>query len=478
MRICCFFVTVGWSVGVGLFGGTFASIAQESSSESTAVLTTEQQNALEEVTESDVKATISFLACDELQGRATASQGFQIASAYVASRFQAAGLEGGAESQTFFQETTVPTVRCPTVGIVLLDRDGNPIEHYGLLAASDTRIQFAGEFKSVDLDNIGDEVLDAVVMADWNSSSKDLKAHIELVRACNKLQSKQAKGLILFVEPDHDLLRRAEFARAELRIEDNRLRVGVPILLAPKTAREKIAQVDFPKKIDVQSKVRNVIGVLKGSDAELSKQAIIFSAHLDHLGARPDSGDGIFNGADDDASGVTAVLELADAFASMKTKPKRTVIFMTFWGEESGLLGSKHYAANPLWPHSQTVANINIEMIGRPEEGAHEKIWMTGWNESDLGTLMQTAASKHGKVVFEHPRFSSMLYRASDNASFVDAGVVAHSFSAGSLHSDYHQPSDEWQKLDLTHMTRVIHSLYLASLPISEGEITPRRTPR
>jgi Zn-dependent M28 family amino/carboxypeptidase len=225
--------------------------------------------------------------------------------------------------------------------------------------------------------------------------------------------------------------------------------------------------------------MRNVIGILPGSDPDLAKEAILFSAHLDHLGTHPKmEGDGIYNGADDDASGVTAVVMLADAFAAMPERPKRSLLFMAFWGEESGLLGSKQFVANPSWPLDQIVANINIEMIGRPEGGARGKIWMTGWQESNLGSILRDSASQWGTEIFEHPTHSARLYRASDNWSFVERGLVAHSFSAGSLHEDYHGPDDEWDRLEIPHMTQVIRGLMLGSLPLLDGSITPQRTPK
>lgn len=151
---------------------------------------------------------------------------------------------------------------------------------------------------------------------------------------------------------------------------------------------------------------------------------------------------------------------------------------MTFWGEEKGLLGSRHYASQPTWPLDKLVANINIEMVGRPKPGAAGKIWMTGWQQSDLGPMLAAAAKAIDVRIFEHPQHSQPLYRASDNYSFVEKGVVAHSFSAGSLHDDYHQPGDEWGKLELRHMTRVIQGLFVGSMPLANGEVTPKPSPR
>ena len=99
---------------------------------------------------------------------------------------------------------------------------------------------------------------------------------------------------------------------------------------------------------------------------------------------------------------------------------------------------------------------------------------MTGWNQSDLGSIMFKGAARAGVRVFAHKRFSQMLYRQSDNYSLVKVGVVAHSFSAGSLHEDYHQPSDEWQKLQIPHMTKVVRGLFAGSLPIAQGQFTPK----
>ena len=170
---------------------------------------------------------------------------------------------------------------------------------------------------------------------------------------------------------------------------------------------------------------------------------------------------------------MTAVVSLADAFARLKTKPRRSVVFVTFWGEEKGLLGSKHFVDNPLWPLSKIVANINIEMVGRPETDAREKAWMTGWKHSDLGSMMNSGSQRMGVEIFNRTDVGEMLYSRSDNYSFVKKGVVAHSFSAGSLHADYHQPSDEWEKLDIPHMTKVIQGLFAGALYVAEHQVAP-----
>ena len=223
--------------------------------------------------------------------------------------------------------------------------------------------------------------------------------------------------------------------------------------------------------------VRNVLGVLRGVDDVLSSEAILVTAHLDHIGTLSRGDDRVYNGADDNASGVTAVLALADAFASLELRPRRSIVFATFWGEEKGLLGSKAFVQKPLWPLDHITANVNIEMVGRPEPDAREKVWMTGWRHSNLGELMNAGSQRVNVEIFNRTDVGEMLYTRSDNASFVRRGVVAHSFSAGSLHADYHQPGDEWEKLDIPHMTKVLQGLFCGILHVANSDDGPKATP-
>ena len=433
------------------------------------------QTALEEITQNDVTAMVPFLSSDELGGRDTPSPGLTVASSYIASRFRAAGLTGGAEGESFFQVHEIATTQVTNEGIIATDA-GEPFKHFGLLSAGNEVVEFSGlpEFVRHD-DDWQDRKFSGVV----HFTPGDLTGPRErffLIRSLSVLKRNGATGILLAVDEDNPMVGEARKSLQPKMVNPRMPGTPPATLLVPAREWEGEVKLKLPAQMHGKAEVRNVIGVLKGSDEELAKEAIIFSAHLDHVGTTAGLTDPIFNGADDDASGCTAVCEIADAFGALPVAPKRTVIFMTFWGEEKGLLGSRHYAANPEWPLDKTVANINIEMVGRPEPGAHEKAWMTGWYASDLGELMANASKDFGVTIFEHPTFSDQLYRASDNASFVDKGVIAHSFSAGSLHDDYHQPGDEWEKLNLRHMTKVIQGLFVASLPLANGEVTPAST--
>jgi hypothetical protein len=443
---------------------------------------------IEQITEGRVTATISFLASDELAGRGTGTPEFDIAAAFVASRFRGAGLEGGGPDGSYFHETVSDQTRTPS-DLVFQSSENIPIAHSGLLIAGQDPFEYSGVVTDISIDAIKDKdptpgSLSGVVRGALETSAKGSRALSQLLRVASQLESSGAKALLLDAEPDSEWIKLADQARSKPRVEGNARgaasRPNLPIvLIAPATKLTGDVRLNVPPQITEKKSMRNVIGLLRGSDPGLSSQAILYSAHLDHLGTNAKMPvDGIFNGADDDASGVTAVVTLADAFGAMLERPKRSLLFMAFWGEESGLLGSKQFVANPSWPLDKIVANVNIEMIGRPEGGARGKIWMTGWQESNLGSLMNASSSRFGVEIFEHPKFSSMLYRASDNWSFVEKGVVAHSFSAGSLHPDYHQPDDEWDRLEIPHMTQVIRGLMVGSLPLIDGSVTPQASPK
>jgi len=418
--------------------------------------------ALQKINEQSVTESIKFLASDELAGRDTPSPGLDKASDYVARRFKNAGLEPLDTAGTYFQTITKATAKAPRSAV--LTNDGKALETVGVLSANETAFKFDGPVTLVAAKPEPNQKFDgpvSFVAPPFNQRS----SQGTFAKRIAQLRSQGATACLVQVKPKHQLVG---------RVDEFKGIIG-PVILIPPTQLGTVS-IELDKQINGSAEVKNVIGILRGSDTQLAKQAIIFSAHLDHIGIANTTGDTINNGADDDASGVTAVLTLADAYAALPVKPKRSVIFMTFWGEEKGLLGSRHYASDPAWPLADTIANLNLEMLGRPEPGAQGKVWMTGWDQSDLGTLLKEGAQQAEVLVFEHPRFSGFLYRQSDNWSFVEKGVIAHSFSAGSLHSDYHKPSDEWEKLRLDHMTKVIRGLFLGSLPLANGEVTPKKS--
>ncbi len=211
----------------------------------------------------------------------------------------------------------------------------------------------------------------------------------------------------------------------------------------------------------------NVIGILPGKDPALRNEYILVDAHLDHLGVgRPLNGDSIYNGADDDASGVTAVLEIARALAA-GPGVGRSVIFAATTGEEMGLLGTRWYIAHPARPLDQLVGNLEVEMIGRPDSlaGGPGRAWLTGYERSTMGDSL----AAEGIPIVADPRPDQHFFERSDNIAFARMGIPAHTLSSFNLHDDYHRPSDDVSKVDFAHMTAVIAAAINAVRILADG---------
>ena len=201
---------------------------------------------------------------------------------------------------------------------------------------------------------------------------------------------------------------------------------------------------------------RNVIGVLAGSDAKLKDQVILLTAHLDHIGVgTPVNGDSIYNGADDDASGCVAVLQLARALAA-GPRPKRTVLFVLFGSEETGGQGDQYFLQYPPLPLDRIVANLEFEMIGRPDPAVKpDELWLTGYDRSTLGPEL----ARRGAKLVADPHPAQQFFRRSDNFALAKRGIIAQTVSSYGLHSDYHRPSDDLAHIDFKHMEHAIASM-------------------
>lgn len=213
----------------------------------------------------------------------------------------------------------------------------------------------------------------------------------------------------------------------------------------------------------------NVVGIIDGADPAHKNEVVLVDAHYDHLGiAFPSAGstDSIYNGADDDASGTTAVIEIARAIKA-GPPPKRTLIFIATTGEETGLLGTNWYIAHPVRPLSQMVANLEIEMMDRPDSlaGGVGKAWLTGYERSTMGDTL----AAHGIPIVKDPRPDQNFFQRSDNIAFARMGIPAHTLSSFDLHRDYHQADDEVRLANFEHMAGVITAATAAVRLLADG---------
>ena len=217
----------------------------------------------------------------------------------------------------------------------------------------------------------------------------------------------------------------------------------------------------------------NVIGLLEGS--KMKNEYVIISAHYDHLGKK-DNGDGdlIFNGANDNASGVAAVLMLAEYFKKANIN-KRSLLFVAFTAEEMGLVGS-NYFGKTISPDS-IIAGINIEMIGKESPFGPNSAWLTGFERSNFGTIIQKNLSGSNYKLHPDPYKNYRLFFRSDNASLARLGIPAHTFSTSPMDKDldYHKVTDEARTLNIETITQTIKAIAIGTESIITGEDTPTR---
>ncbi len=211
----------------------------------------------------------------------------------------------------------------------------------------------------------------------------------------------------------------------------------------------------------------NVAAMIRGSDPTLRDEVVLVTAHYDHIGiGNPVDGDSINNGADDDASGNIALLEIAKALKAGPA-PRRTILFVSITGEEVGGFGTSWYLRHPLLPLEKTVVDLNIEMIAHPDSlaGGFGKAWVTGYERSTLGDLL----ADNGIPVVPDPRPGQNFFSRSDNVAFARAGIPAHSISTFNLETPYHNPKDEASTINAEHMAWVIEAITQAVRLLGDG---------
>jgi hypothetical protein len=412
------------------------------------------------IIERNVRAEMNFLAGDAMQGRGSGSQFERIAAEYIGSQFMQFGLEPAGENgwdgkPTFVQTVTVQGREMLT-GLSIAGDAGSAIV-YGrdIVALGISAREINGPLQKISLG--GSAAKGAVVLVKLDPAAK----FSEIQSALGKLRQEGAAAIILS-EINEARQQWSEIAAQRVSIS----RRG-SLFLMSNEAFESMSKLADGSSISIAGKFApgvntftwNAIGKLTGSDPMLRSQVVLLSSHLDHLGVRPNAptDDKIFNGADDDASGSVAVLELARTLANGR-RPKRTVFFVCFGSEEAGGFGANYFVNNLPFPKEKLVANLEFEMIGRPDTAVKpEELWLTGYERSNLGPEL----AKRGAKLVQDPHPNQNFFQRSDNYTLARQGIIAHTVSSFGLHKDYHQSSDEVKMIDFVHMTRSINSMVL-----------------
>lgn len=422
------------------------------------------------IRERDIRAELGFLASDALQGRGSGTNNERLAAEYIASQFRQFGLEPGGDADSAGNKDFVQRV------VLEATRFSGPPSLAVTAGANTQTWQFGRDFLVSFLratkitgnlqviDPSGTPAQGAVVVVK-SLNSTDTQKRQEMM-----LKARSAGAVAIALIESENNKRTREAGNARLPSLPGRIAgesSGEPAFAVIALRQESLdalaamgdgAKVEFtgPTEAAESRSTWNAVGVLRGSDPRAASQVLVLSAHLDHLGVNESlTGDKIFNGADDDASGCVAVLELARVFASGR-RPRRTIYFVCFGSEEAGGYGSRYFIANSTVPLTEIVANLNFEMLGRPDAKVPPAtLWLTGYDRSNLGPTL----AKRGAAIVADPHPEQNFFQRSDNYTLALRGVVAHTISSYGLHTDYHRPSDDISKIDFPFMTRSLNSL-------------------
>ena len=396
------------------------------------------------IEEESVSKILKTLSADELRGRQALTPDIEKAATFISTKFNAAGLETLENQNGFLQSFSLQEVSIQSSSIMLDDKKLNAERFFGFLN--------------------GDTI---------NWATNDIKAQ-EIKEGDNfrtKVQefSSSDGNVLVFVDPSFsDIFGRYQsfYSRPSRNLEKGTSNTVFVLAEIPATFNIEILSSVEEKSLE------NVVGIIPGKRAD---EIVLFSAHYDHIGIRTAiEGDSIANGANDNASGVTAVIELANHFKS-RGKPERTLMFAAFTAEEMGGYGSQYFSKqlNP----NEIVAMFNIEMIGKPAVSGPNTAWITGYERSTFGELLSKSAEGTIYEFFPDPYPRQNLFYRSDNATLARLGVPAHSISTTPIDvdKDYHQVSDEFETIDIPHLTNTIKAIAKAAEGIVSGKDTPTR---
>jgi hypothetical protein len=455
--------------------------------------TPQLQAVLDHVSATSLRGHLSFIASDLLEGRATPSRGLDLAAEYIAAQFRRAGLEPAGEDG-YFQTAEMIELEPPKDGFEMTICDADrairvksgevtPRFHTPLEIPAANIYKLAGRDERAMRDLKPEDVAGQVVVTELPDFSGAIASDAarrfgELLRAIGR--AKPALTVMVSLDGIAELNTRLvtpQEGASPLRIVvRNREVLDWYARLKPGPTHA-VLKLRLPEPKETRVKLRNVIGLLRGSDSALQDTYVLLTAHYDHLGMRPEAaGGGVFHGANDDGSGTVSVIELASALARLKPRPKRSIVFMTFFGEEEGCFGSHYYADHPIFPIEKTVADVNLEQVGRTDalDGPKlSQVTFTGDDYSDLPSMFRAAGKRTGVRVLSGKSYGDFFAR-SDNIALAEKGVPAHTLAVAFEFPDYHQAGDTWQKIDYDNMAKVDRMLALGLIMLADDPNAPR----
>ena len=455
----------------------------------------------------DLKADLSFLASDALAGRYTPSPGLEVAAEFIASQFRAAGLEPGG-NQDYFQVAKMIDRQMPKATGDLTLRDGSQTVTVSAQSLFVLMSEQAARLEQCPVVVVHSRSPEAIKGVDLSGKAVIAPGLAQVSGSPDQQPESRRKALAFdhAVAAAHAAVeilvgKRPRAGRPRLLPADQKQNEGVPVLVAENDDLKKWLEhasdskeqasvsVNIPGPEDHQVALKNVVGILRGTDPKLKDTCVLLTAHYDHIGtietgnslsphpAESDSKDQIFNGANDDGSGTVSVIEIAKALSRVQPRPKRSIVFVTFFGEERGDIGSGYYGRHPVFPIAKTVADINLEQVGRTDSTVGKQLSnasLTGFDYSDVTKYLQEAGRRVGVTIYLDKEGSDAYFERSDNAALAEQGVPAHTLCVAFDYADYHGLGDEWPKIDYDNMAKVDRAVGLAVLNIANSLRAPQ----
>jgi hypothetical protein len=459
------------------------------------------------ITAGDVAQRVAVLADDSMRGRNTPSPELETAAQYIAGEFQRFGLTPGGDNGTFLQRYPIRQVAVDLAESGIRFGDGTTWRAAQELLAAGGGGDASGMPWVVSGTTGDPSVLDQVP----DGAILIVTAPMQALRALfGTLQDREFGAVLVTREASPAIWERMAASQRRPTSRVGAQDEGTPFfwlradaltaLLAARGLDTTLVHGpdDAPFAVTplegVQMDVRlafetvrdesapNVVGILEGSDPVLKDEYLVFSAHMDHSGTTDQGScaargaDSICNGADDNASGTVAIVELAEAFAALHPRPKRSVIFLTVSGEEKGLWGSAYFAEHPPVPVEQMVANVNADMVGR---NWSDTIVVIGKEHSDLGETLERVNAAHPELnmtAIDDLWPEENFYNRSDHIHFARRGVPILFFFNGT-HEDYHQVTDEPEKIDAEKESRIVQLMLYLGIEIANAAERPKWNP-
>ena len=467
--------------------------------------------AVETITPADIRTRIEILANDSMLGRDTPSPGLERAAAYVIAEFHRLGLRPAGDGGTYVQrfglsrwtvDTAASSLEVSARGasatvafsgdvrVIGGEVSGRQIAGHAILVAGPLRpavtrdprlrdriVLLTPDFARplpADLDDRIDEIAAAagavIILSNRDSTTFSRRIDTSLEPRLTP-DYRDAEGEAPVVEVRESALGSvatvAALDLARLRALDSTVVRDLPDLRVDlRIARHYLQRATAP----------NLVAVLEGRDPRRRGEYVAISAHLDHVGVRPGRADSIFNGADDNASGVAGLLELAEAFSRREARPARSLLFLVPSGEEKGLWGSAYWVRHPTVQLGDLVADLNMDLIGR---NWVDSVIVTGPEMSTLGETLQRVTARHPELrmapVADRWPEERIFYR-SDHYNLALAGVPVLFFTSGT-HTDYHQPSDVADRIDTEKASRLVRYIFYLGAAVANEPKRPRWNP-